>query len=372
MKRKTSLVACGALLAFTVILVAAIPSISAAFKNVAVGGKTPDFVLKDLDGKEHTKEDLFAGKVTVVLFWATWSPRSAEVLADLEILRQEVGEEALQVVAINAEHAEISSADRRAIKDAVAAAGSSASVLLDQGLATFNAFGTIALPSLLVVDASGTVTFSMAGYPTTMRSDVPKAVKLALGLVSEEEIEVVEAYVPKNHALMYFNMGKRLYNKGHEEKAIPKLLESVERDPDFKRPRVLLGLYYKKSGRHDEALAQFQKVKEIDPRDVDAGYQAASLTLVAGKYDEAMAMFEELHTEYPEREEFALGLALAKKYSGDEASYSSLREKASGLYPAGARHYYELGGVAESENDLKLASELYREALRKAFKTARR
>ena len=74
------------------------------------------------------------------------------------------------------------------------------------------------------------------------------------------------------------------------------------------------------------SFGKFAESRCIDPRDVDSGYQAASVTLAAGKYGEAAAMFEEMHTEYPEREEFALGLTLAKKYSGDEESYRYLAE----------------------------------------------
>ncbi len=361
-----------ALVSFAVTLLVAIPSISAAFKNVEAGGSPPPFAMQDLAGAERSSTDLLAGRVTVIVFWATWSPRSMEVLADLEKLTAELGREKVQVVAINAEHPEISRTDQDKIRTVVGEVGSSATVLVDQGLVAFNDYGAMALPSMLVIDGSGKVTFTMAGYPTTMRTDLTDAVKIALGLVTKEETEVVEEYVPKNRALMYYNLGKRLYEKGQEEKGEGQLLQSVERDPEFIKPRLLLGVHYKKTGRLEEALAQFEEVKKLDPRDQEAGYQAAIITLQAGKYGEAEELFGNLHAEFPEREEFALGLSLAHKYQGRQEEYEKLRSAAAGLYPAEARYYYELGGVAEKEGDMAETASFYRQALAKAFAAARR
>jgi thioredoxin-like negative regulator of GroEL len=358
--------------AFLATISTAVPSIPAAFKNVEHGQPPPAFTLKGLDGAERTSGDLLKDRVSVILLWATWSPRSLEVLVDLEKLVQELGPEKLQVIAINAEHQQISRSDEDIIAGAIKKAGSSALVLIDDGLVAFSAYGTMALPSMIVIDEGGKVSFTMAGYPTTMREDLTQAVKMALGIITEEDAAVVEEYVPKNHALMYYNMGKRLYEKGQEEKAEAQLLDSVERDPAFIKPHILLGLYYKKEGRHEDALKEFERVKELDPRDHEAGYQAAAITLRAKKFSEAQQLFGELNTEYPEKEEFALGLALAYKYQGNEGDYRKVLDSAGDLYPAEARYYYDMGGVAESSEDLAEAAVFYRKALEKAFQTRKR
>lgn len=351
------------------LLLFASPSTPAAFKNVVEGEPPPAFTLRGLDGVEHSSADILPGKVTVIVFWATWSPRSLEVLTDLTSLAGELEGESFQAVAINAEHPEITRGDQEKIKELTA--GSAALVLLDDGLKSFSEYGTMALPSILVSDKEGKVVFTMAGYPTTMRGDLPGAVKRALGLAAEEEVAVAEEYVPKNRALMYYNMGKRLYEKGQEEKAEKQLLESVERDPEYVKPRLLLGIIYKKTGRPDEALEQFRKVKELDPRDQEAGYQTAAITLTSKRFPEAEALFQELATEYPEREELTLGLALAHKYQGHEEEYRKSRKQAADLYPAEARFYYELGSVAEAAEDLEEAAALYRGAVEKAIKGRR-
>ena len=166
---------------------------------------------------------------------------------------------------------------------------------------------------------------------------------------------------------MYYNLGRQLASKGQDEKAEAQLKISVEKDPDFKKSRVELGLIYKKTGRHDLALAEFQRAKEIDPKDHEALYQLAVVSLQTGKFAEAGKLFEELLAEFPEREEFALGGALAAKYQGKDEDYRKGREAGAKLFPAESRYVYEMGGVAESQKDTALAAEFYRRALEAAL-----
>jgi len=291
------------------------PSISAAFKSVQVGQKPPAFALKDLAGKEWKSSEIYPGKITAVVFWATWSPRSAEVIRDLEALRTAIGPDKLQVVTVNCEHPSISSADRQAIAAVAKELGFSGPALVDDGLTAFNDYGAMALPSSLIVGPDGVAAYMLAGYPMTLRAELSDAVRKAAGLPTEAETRPVPEYVPKNHALMYYNLGRQLASKGQEEKALAQLLISVEKDPDFKKSRIELGLLYKKSGRNELALAEFKRAKEIDPKDHEALYQFAAASLRAGSFAEAGGLFSGLLAEFPEREEFALGAALADRKS---------------------------------------------------------
>jgi thioredoxin-like negative regulator of GroEL len=344
------------------------PTISSAFKNVQVSQTPPAFALQDTTGKEWKSADVYGRGATVVVFWATWSPRSAEVIRDLEALRAKIGPEKVQIVTVNCEHPSISSADREAIAAVAKQVGFSTPALVDDGLVAFNAYGTMALPSTLVVAADGKVTYVLAGYPTTLREDLADAVRKVAGLQAEAELRPVQEYVPKNHALMYFNLGRQLASKGQDEKAEAQLKISVEKDPDFKKSRIELGLIFKKTGRHDLALAEFMRAKEIDPKDHEALYQVAVVSLQTGKFAEGGKLFDELLSEFPEREEFALGGALAAKYQGKDEDYRKLRETGAKLFPAEPRVVYEMGGVAESQKDAALAVEFYRRALESALK----
>jgi tetratricopeptide (TPR) repeat protein len=336
---------------------------AAAFKNVAVGQPAPAFELKDLEGRAWQSAQHLPGRVSVVVFWATWSPRSREILADLEKLRVELGQQQLQVVAVNAEHLAITAADVDAIRALVAETHTTAAVLLDEGLAAFNAFGTMAVPSSLVVDASGRVTYALAGYPTTMRSDLADAVRKALGLPTLEELRPVREYVPKNHGLMYYNFGRLLLEKGQEEKAVEQFRISVERDPAFKKPHLELGLHHLRVGEVEEARTQFLKALEIDPHDAEALYQAAAASLRAGRLEEAGTLFGQLATEFPDRGGYALELALTRKFLGDAEGYRAGASAAAALHAPEPRVLYDLGAVAERRGDLPVAADLYRRAL---------
>ena len=344
------------------------PSVSAAFKNVQVSQTPPVFALKDLGGKDWKSADIYARGATAVVFWATWSPRSAEVLRDLEALRAKIGPEKIQILTVNCEHPAISSADRDAIGAAAKQFDLTGPVLVDDGLVVFNDYGAMALPSTLVVGADGKVAYILAGYPTTLRDELADAVRKAAGVPTEAEQRPVQEYVPKNHALMYYNLGRQLASKGQDEKAEAQLKISVEKDPDFKKSRVELGLIYKRTGRTELALAEFERAKRIDPKDHEALYQVAVVSLKAGRFDEAASHFTALLEEFPEREEFALGAALAAKYQGKQEEYRKGREAAAKLFPADPRYVYEMGSVADAQKDVPVAAELFRRALESSLK----
>ena len=359
--------AAAGLLAAVLAASAAAPSAYAAFKNVQVGEAPPPFALRDLEGRPWDSAARLGPGVSIVVFWATWSPRSREILEELERLRAELGSERLALVAINVEHLAITEADREAIRTVVRETRTSADVLLDEGLVAFNAFGTMAVPSSLVVDAKGRVAFTLAGYPMTMRSELADAARKALGLPTSEELRPPREYVPANHALMYYNFGRRLLEKGQDEKAEEQFRISVERDPAFKKPRIELGLLLARRGEFEAAHAAFLKVREIDPHDPEAAYQTALASLRAARLEEAATQFGELAEEFPDRGGYVLGLALTRKFLNREEEYRAGVEKAAGLTPPEPRVLYDLGAVAERRGVLPIAADLYRRSLESAL-----
>jgi tetratricopeptide (TPR) repeat protein len=245
----------------------------------------------------------------------------------------------------------------------VAEVKSSAALLFDEGLVAFNAYGTMAVPSSIVLDSRGRVSFTLAGYPMTQRSDLADAVRKALGLPTSLELRPPQEYVPANHALMYYNFGRRLQEKGQEEKAVEQFRIAVERDPAFKKPYLELGLHHRRHGEAEEARAAFLKVREIDPHDPEAAYQAAAASLRAGRLEEASALFGELAAEFPDRGGYLLSLALTQKLLGREEEYRAGVAKAAGVRAPEPRILYDLGAVADVRGLRELAVDFYRRSL---------
>jgi len=101
----------------------------------------------------------------VVLFWATWSPRSAEALADAQQLHADKG---VLVAAVNVDTAAPDGPTPSAL--AQMTQDVDFPVLVDRGLALFEQWGVVAVPSLALVDGDGRVVHVLDGYAPGQRT----------------------------------------------------------------------------------------------------------------------------------------------------------------------------------------------------------
>ena len=167
------------LLAAALTMVAALPSL--AFQRLAVGDSVADFSLVGFQGEIVHLADVKGQKATVLAFWATWSPRSIEALADLQKLFQDRGPDNFRVIAINEEHETWESGEFDRVSAAIDRLGLSFSVVADLDLSLYEKFGVSVLPSLVVLDRDGKVLATLASYPEHLRADFYEHVLRALG-----------------------------------------------------------------------------------------------------------------------------------------------------------------------------------------------
>jgi hypothetical protein len=73
-KRFTLVIVC-----FFSYLIFQVPA-GANLKGLYVGAKAPDFFLEDFNGQSSSFADLSGGKLTMVIFWATWNRNSDNAL----------------------------------------------------------------------------------------------------------------------------------------------------------------------------------------------------------------------------------------------------------------------------------------------------
>lgn len=285
------------------VMMFAIPQASAAFKYVQVGSEVPDFSLTALDGREVSLVKLKEAKFSIVLFWATWSPRSIEEMKDLEKLYQEYKDKGLEVVGINVNHLTYTFEDRKAIDKVIADTAVTFPIALDKGLETYNTMGVVATPSTILMDQSGKITYEISSYLTFTGEKIRENTEIALGLrEAVEEVVVAEedkGYKPTRKAMLYYNLGRNLLKRGDRDKAIDKLSMSVEEDSGYAAPRILLGhLYLENSSDDDQdaldgAISLFQEAIKQEPKNISALTGLGEGFLRKGKLDEAESLLKE-------------------------------------------------------------------------------
>lgn len=150
-----------------VLLFALAASPAAAFRNVEVGTLVDSPALMAEDGMP---EPLLGGACdapTVVVFWATWSPRSEEALADLQQLHELEG---VPVAAINVDTEGSDRGTADAVTRAYLKQGARFPLFIDHGLELYERWGVIAVPSMALVNGDGRVMAVLDGYPPGERS----------------------------------------------------------------------------------------------------------------------------------------------------------------------------------------------------------
>ena len=252
-----------------------------ALRTLEQGAKAPDIELMGVNGEGAKLSSLVGPKGLVVIYWATWSSRSPGILqfAEQELRKYEAS--GMKVIAVNADHQEMKSEDFQAVRDKVKELGLTLPVFHDKGLVGYNALGIISVPTTLIMDNALSLREAYPGFPSVAKTDIPERIDAALGIVREkrpEKAQYLLDHKPKNHALQYYNLGKRMFlvarspsgelRGGIPESAIDRLSEAIRRDPDFFRPYLLKAIIFHAAKEHalrDSALDNIRKREFQEP-----------------------------------------------------------------------------------------------------------
>jgi tetratricopeptide (TPR) repeat protein len=273
----------------------------AAFKNVSEGSTAPNITLKDINGDDFSFEDVYNNKnVVMLVFWATWSPRSVKELVDLQEMYDSYKEKGIDIVAVNVEDEEITKEDIEKIKSVVKENKISFNVIIDDRLSTFYSYGAVAIPSSAIIKKGGEILKDYASYATFAYEDIKDNIEYELGIKERpKEVEVAKEdkkYKPIKAALLHFGLGKKLIARGMPDKAMKEFKISSEIDEKFDMPHVLLGeLYYKKAmikknkskkARYiEDAKTEYLKAIELDSDNLSA-LSGLALAFIENKNEE--------------------------------------------------------------------------------------
>ena len=316
------------------VLVAAPPGSAVALMNLRPGDAPPPFTLPDLAGQPVASATL-AGAPAAVLFWSTWSPRSAEMLDDFKRHAEAYGGKGLRILAVNIDGENLGEAQRAAIREYATSRALPFPVLLDGGLATFAAWGVMAHPTEVVLDAAGRIAYVLPGYPLSLREELETALRRAVGADTPPKpaAPISVGYVPQGMALQHYNLGRQLLAKGDAGKALEALRRAVAADPGFLEAAVLTARISLASG--DLALAE-QLARQVSPDMVNRGdlrYLLGGIVLAKGDAAAAEPAFQELREQLPGEGWGAWGLGQTALARGDRAAALALFREARALQP---------------------------------------
>lgn len=126
---------------------------SAAMRNYDVGDRLSARLLHQTDGVEQI---VGFDRPAVVVFWATWSEPSQQVLAEIMKAAPKGGIK-WQILPINVDAPTLATSDTSRVNAAARAAGWLGAVLHDRNYTIMDSWGIMSVPTIVVVNLGGTI-----------------------------------------------------------------------------------------------------------------------------------------------------------------------------------------------------------------------
>jgi Flp pilus assembly protein TadD/peroxiredoxin len=339
--------------------------LGATLQGLQVGIEAPSFSLKSISGEPKAISGLIAQKLTVIVFWSTWSSNSEKALLMLEKLYQKYRSAGLAVIAINVDGQKSSEQVISEIRLKVATLKISYPVLIDSGLMTFHDYGVIAVPSTVVLDKERIIRYELSGFPLVGSEEMVDYISSTLdGKKPADIVTGNAAYKPDKKAVRSFNMGKNaMTSRSSADTAEMWFKKAIESDPKFVAPYLGLGNFYLQKNETSLARGSFEQALSLEPGNQIALCELALLLINGGKLKEGKTLIEKaLHQKgtYPPCY-YYLGSVYAKEGKSDEAF--KVFDDAIQVNPLDPKVYIYKGRVCEENGMLQQAALAYKKAL---------
>jgi predicted CXXCH cytochrome family protein len=271
-------------------------SAGANLEELDVGVKAPDFSLEDFNGQSSSLADLRGEKLTMVIFWATWSRNSGKALAKAQKLYTDYKEKGLTVIAVNADRQQLTADNITAVSSMVQKLGLEYPVLLDKGLSVFYDYGVIALPSIVIMDSDRTIRYILSGYPIVGSKEMIDFIVAKIEGRAPTEIVQRKGYQPGKETLRFYNMGKNALKSNDAATAEKWFKKAAEADPKFVQPHISLGRFYAEQNQVSKAQEQFDLALQKEPENVVALCELGMTLVKEDKFEEGKALMQKAIT----------------------------------------------------------------------------
>jgi len=338
----------------------------ASFKYLKPGMEAADFTLRTLDDQEITPARLKESRATLLVFWATWSPKSEFPLREAQALYARYAGAGLRVVAVNLDRPDVGQRERTLIDQAVRDFGLTIPVAIDTGFALSSSVGVVAYPSLALLDERGALVWDGAGWSRSLQDSLREQLEALLGLREAKVAAAVKGHRPEHKALLNFNLGRTFLRQGNPGKAREFFESAAAADPAWSAPRTLLGhLALQQQGGLGltQAEALFSAAIGIDPDDVSALAGLGDVLLLTNRVGEAAPLFEKALALDASFTPAVAGHARTLARQGRTGEAVTLFEAALELNPRDATILAGLAECRETGGNLAGAMVDYRRAL---------
>jgi len=337
---------------------------SSALHSLELGMEAPDFTLTDLNGRTHTFPVLSGDKLTVVLFWATWSENSKKALKQMQDLHQKYKDSGLSVVGINVDKQEITEETLGKIKDTATSLNITFPLLLDRGLTTFNSYGIIAVPSTVILDKNRVVRHELSGFPLMGADSLKQFVEVVIENKKMPTETLATGYQPDKKAVRLWNMGiSSQKSERTAAKANGWFEKAIAADPAFILPYISLGTLYYKQHNLVEAKKQFELALQKKLDHAIALSSLGQILLDEGNFTSAeIALTNAIKADEAYLPSYYF-LGLLKGRQGNSAQALQMFNQAERLNPRDYTLFVYKGMVYEELKDPANAAACYKKAL---------
>jgi Tfp pilus assembly protein PilF/peroxiredoxin len=338
---------------------------SSALHYLELGMEAPDFTLADLDKTSRSLSGLMGSKLTVVVFWATWGENSKKALRQMQGFYQTYEKNGLSVIGINVDRQDVDDATMVRIRDTATSMKLTFPVLIDQGLRTFNAYGIIAAPTLLILDTARIIRYELSGFPLMGADGMKQFVTATMEHKALPVQAVATDYQPDKKAVRLWNMGlSSLKSERTSQRAKLWFEKAIAADPSFSLPHLSLGSLYYRQNNLAEARKQFELVLQKKPEHAVALNMLGQVLLDEGKLPEAELMLTKAVQADESYQSSYYLLGLLKGRQGDVVQAQRWFRRAEQLNPSDYKLYVYEGMMAEERNEPVAAVAGYKKALK--------
>lgn len=336
-----------------------------SLKTLGVGSEAPDFLLLDLEGTHRNFSSILGDKLTLLIFWATWSNQSEKALRHMEELYRKYRHQGLSVVGINVEKQVIDRKNVAVVAEVADRLQLSFPVLVDHGLNAFHSYGVIAVPTTILIDKNQKIQFEMSGWPITAVQEMNSILAAHFEgekVGAKEEVKVDRS--PENKADRYCQIGvKALKSKRTEKGGVKWLKKAISADPDYILPYLSLGAYYHEKGEKEAAREQYEKAVKLQPNNSRALGGLALILLQEENYSAAQKRVESALDADKTYTPGYYYLGYLKGRQGEVQHAQELFNRAEEINPLDYRIHLYRGRMFEERNNLGQAVENYKKAL---------